>query len=431
MQALPMSRTTGVRVVLPFYAAGALFFLLMSVLLFTAAGQLQGHYFQPHLLAALHAGTIGWGTMIIFGASYQLLPVLCETDLFSAPLAIVSFFFLFTGVLLLVGSFWFFTTGYWMIGGAGLLLIACILFLINVAMTGGWHFRERIAKWFMAAASAWLLFTALLGCCMAVNLWHPFFSRSHLEWMKMHAHAGLAGWFLQMILGVSSKLLPMFLLSQSGRHKLMVWTWGLLNGGLLLYVLDGFFVGPGLHQLVYAGIVAAAIALFIVFIYPVYKNRLRRKLDWPMRQSMTSWIFLLLSLPWLLLTYLINGYQYAIGYMVFLLLGWISGLILGMTFKTLPFIVWNYHYKEVHGKEKLPMPRDLYSDRLLKLQYFSYLPSLLLISIALLLKIDWLINAALGIWLLAAVCYTLNAGKTICHKLKWPAHGNSNERSLV
>ena len=77
--------------VLPFYGTGALFFLLLAVMLFIAAGELTGHHFNPHLLAIVHAAALGWGTMIIFGAAYQILPVICERDLYSVPLAVVSY----------------------------------------------------------------------------------------------------------------------------------------------------------------------------------------------------------------------------------------------------------------------------------------------------------------------------------------------------
>jgi len=97
--------------VLPFFAAGAVFFLLLAVLLFIAAPDLTGHYFSPHILALVHTAALGWGTMIIFGAAYQLLPVICERDLFSSPLAFISFLFLTGGSLLLIGTFWFFQSG--------------------------------------------------------------------------------------------------------------------------------------------------------------------------------------------------------------------------------------------------------------------------------------------------------------------------------
>src|SRR5690606_30007417 len=64
--------------VLPFYGTGAVCFAALALLLFLASGELMGHHFSPHLLAIVHTAALGWGTMVIFGAAYQLLPVVCE-----------------------------------------------------------------------------------------------------------------------------------------------------------------------------------------------------------------------------------------------------------------------------------------------------------------------------------------------------------------
>src|SRR6185503_20696288 len=94
--------------VLPFYETGAIFFLALTIMLLVCPAALEGNYFQPHLLAIVHTAALGWGTMVIFGASYQLLPVICEKDLYSASIALLSYFFLAFGAILLILSFWFF-----------------------------------------------------------------------------------------------------------------------------------------------------------------------------------------------------------------------------------------------------------------------------------------------------------------------------------
>ena len=56
-----------------------------------------------------------------------------------------------------------------------------------------------------------------------------------------------------------------------------------------------------------------------------------------------------------------------------LFMGWITALILGQTFKTLPFIVWVKHYDQLTGKFKTPMPADLFANSLLKAQTVTFL----------------------------------------------------------
>src|SRR5690606_40145506 len=99
-------------VVIPFYITGAVAFTVLCVLLFFSAESLTGHYFNPHLLSMVHIAALGWGSMVIFGAAHQLLPVVCERDLYSAPLASFCWYTLTAGVLLLAFAFWDFRSGW-------------------------------------------------------------------------------------------------------------------------------------------------------------------------------------------------------------------------------------------------------------------------------------------------------------------------------
>ena len=93
-----LQQTTSYKVVLPFYVYGALSFLLACVLLLINTSVLNQHYFHPKTLAITHLMALGWGTMVILGASHQLLPVLIEGKLSSSVLARWSFIFAALGI---------------------------------------------------------------------------------------------------------------------------------------------------------------------------------------------------------------------------------------------------------------------------------------------------------------------------------------------
>lgn len=61
MSEVHISKAPPIWVVVPFYATGALFFLLLAILLFLSANDLTGHYFSPHLLAIVHTAAPGMG----------------------------------------------------------------------------------------------------------------------------------------------------------------------------------------------------------------------------------------------------------------------------------------------------------------------------------------------------------------------------------
>jgi len=82
------------KVVIPHYAFGGLTWLAVTLLIVFNPEAFTQHFFNPELLAITHLLVLGWITMIIFGALYQLLPVIMEVKLYSEPFAIASFIML-------------------------------------------------------------------------------------------------------------------------------------------------------------------------------------------------------------------------------------------------------------------------------------------------------------------------------------------------
>lgn len=411
-------------IILPFYATGALAFLLLCILLVWSPESLLAHYFNPHLLTIVHTAALGWGTMIIFGASYQLMPVISERNLKSNDLVIASWYILLAGVILLAWSFWDFRTGWIMITGGSLVTISSIFYLINALFTGALSRQSNIQRYFIISSACWLVFTVVVGLLLAINLKYPFFSRNHMEILKIHAHLGLAGWFLQLIAGVSSKLIPMFLLGRSEKNRLLVYAFILQNLGLILFIADVYFMGYSNRILIYLFLEIIGIVCWLYFLVDNFKSRMRKKIDIQMRHAYVSLLCLVLGL---LTIPLIHYYQSSSGgqastvtmvYGTFLFMGWITGLILGQTFKTLPFIVWNDHYKELTGRVKVPLPRDLYRERLLKVQFWLYLTALLFLVSGISLGQLQLIRVGAILWVGVAGLYGYNVSQILFHKTK-------------
>ena len=415
MSDINIGKAPPAKAVIPFYATGALFFLVLCVLLFLSAGDLTGHYFSPHLLAVVHSAVLGWGTMIIFGAGYQLMPVICERDIYSPLLAVISFYALTAGAVLLVISFWFFWAGWPMITGGALVVTASILYAVNVYHTSG-QCNRQAAK-FMVSSAAWLLFTVVVGLLLAINLRFPFIPMSHLEVLKLHAHAGLAGWFLQLITGVSAKLVPMFLLGKSGKEKLMKYAFYGQNGGLVLFLADAYINGITNRGLFYELIIAAGTVAWVLYLADVYRNRVRKNIDWQMKHTALSFICLLGAFMVLPLLYGSNDKRWALVLGTLLFMGWITGIILGKTFKTLPFIVWNNKFRLLNGKVKVPMPKHLYKEQLMQYQFWCFLIALLLLVVGISLAGVLLIRIAMIAWIGTALLYVYNVGVILFYKI--------------
>ena len=66
--------------------AGVAFVLAAAAVPWLSA-ELAGHYYQPRILALAHSVTLGWITLTIMGASFQLIPIVLERALWSERLA--------------------------------------------------------------------------------------------------------------------------------------------------------------------------------------------------------------------------------------------------------------------------------------------------------------------------------------------------------
>lgn len=413
-------RNTPDTAVVPFYLYAAVSFLVCSILLILSTESFTQHYFSPQILAITHGMALGWGTMIILGASHQLVPVLTEKPLFSIKLAHISFFLAAAGIPLLVYGFYTFNMGWPSKWGGRLVLLSVMSYQVNIFKSVKTGKGVNIFSLFIVTAASWLFITALLGLALVYNFTYPFLPKDVLTYLPFHAHAGILGWFLMLIIGVGSRLIPMFLISKYQNNRRLRLIYLLINGGLIYFLLSYYFHFP--YPVLITGLaIGAALSFFLHYIFRVWQSRIRRKVDQPMRISLLSVAMMLLPLFILLV---VSGYRISgkplnrlvllYGFLIFF--GWMTSLILGMTFKTLPFIIWNKCYHDKAGLMKTPDPKSLMSDRLFMAMGISYIAGFLLYAFGIFGGYANLLKAGATALILAAVCYNLNVLKIWRHK---------------
>ena len=411
-------------VVLPFYITGAIVFFILTLLMLLSSSSFTGHYFQPHILTFTHLAALGWGTMVIFGASHQLLPVVLEVPLYSEKLAKWCYGLLLPGVIFLTVSFWKFAIGWTMETGALLILSAVILYIINVFGTARQNKKWTISAECIVTASIWLLLTAVLGTLLVYNLRYAFFPNDHLYYLKIHAHLGMAGWFLLLIMGVSSRLIPMFLLSHREPGKQVKAAYYCINIALIGYVVMAFIFNTEKYWPVWALIALIGVVAFGIFVRKAFREAVRKKMDIPMQITMLGVMLMLVPFVLLLILAFLSpsagkeDVAFSLAYGVSILGGFITAIILGQTFKTLPFIVWMSRYKKVIGKMKTPLPRELFRDRLVSYQFYCYITGYAGLLAGILTGWHWLIIVGCFLLFFTAICYNINVFLTLKHKIK-------------
>jgi len=416
-----LQQTTSYKVVLPFYLFAAFSFLISCILLLINTDIAHAHYFHPKTLAITHLMALGWGTMIILGASHQLLPVLIEGKLDSNLLAILSFVFAAIGIPLLVTGFYLFNTGLILQIGAFLVNTSVICYFLNVIRSIEESKKYNVHAFYIATASLWLFATTFFGLLLVFNFSRSWLPENSIEYLSLHAHLGLVGWFLLLIVGVASRLIPMFLISKHSSPKILWWIFTLINIALLAFIVlksSGAF--PKLYYSPFL-LVFIAILLFGNYCYRAYKTRIRKHVDEQMKISLLSVAMLVLPLLSLLaIIYFItedsaSNLVLVYGFCIFF--GWISALILGMTFKTLPFIIWNKVY-QIRAIGKTPAPKELFSENLFKVMVLFYLTGFILFLVGILLLNDLLLKSGASLLLASAVFYVINVLKTMFHQIK-------------
>ncbi len=417
-------------VVLPHFIFGALSFLLATVVMILYAGDLVlPFHLNSKMLTLTHIMVLGFITMIIIGALYQLIPVVMEVKLYSEKIAKATFYLFAFGVIILIINFWEATFGVgqnwlWFEISGTIILVAVLLFLFNTLKSAAKSTIKNRGNIFVKTAIIYLLITVLLAITMIINFAHPFLSVSDTDLLKMHMHLGLVGWFLFLVIGISSKLMPMFLIIHKLPEKRLDSSYYLLNGGLVLLVASLSFY-PEQWLLIVSGLIMLAGVLFYLsFIRYAFKHRFRKNLDVGMKLTAVAFGILAFVLLAGVVSLVVPGMwgllsiRIEIVYGMSFVVGFLTALILGQTYKTLPFIIWLDKYQSKVGKQKTPLPQELYSDWVATLHMQTFIVGFVMLIAGELTGMVWLIQAAAVLLFITALLYNYNVFKIVLHKEK-------------
>ena len=431
---------------LRFMVAGMLALFVGVSLLVLRPAMLATYHYNQYVIAATHLFVLGWICTIVMGAMYQLVPVALETKLYSEKLAAWQFAFHLVGFTGMVWMFW--TWNMKQVGHFGsVLLVGVGLFVYNIARTLLRVLRWNVIATAVASALVWLSLAVSVGLTLAVGkcsyeaasgpasggplgvFLHglkaiaAFTARfDQIGAMHAHAHLGVVGVFIMLIVGISYKLVPMFTLSdiQSPRRARASVT--LLNAGLL-----GVFVAILLRhplKFAFALLVVAGLACYGLEIVAILRARKRRSLDWGLKSFLTaisllaplSILALVLSWPGLPLTTLTGRLENVYGFLG--LAGVVSFAIMGMCYKIIPFLVWYGSYSTQIGLRKVPSLADLYSPGLQAAGYWAYLAGLAATTIAILLGNAAAVTGACVLLALSLATLALNVAKILSHLVR-------------
>ena len=431
MNGLQTANAPSSKIVVPHFVAGGLAFIIVSILFLWSTPELLTAYYNNQIIAITHIAVLGWASMMVFGALYQLIPVVYETSLYSETLAKVTFWLFAISVVSLSYSFWVGSYTNLLFYASLLMFFSLLLFIINLHLTYRKTKKPNRQSKFINTGVYWLAATELLGTLIALNFKLNFLNDTHLHYLKIHAHLGLIGWFLLLIIGAASILIPMFMISHNLNEKKLDYSYYFINIALLGMSLDWLFVQSSFGVYIYWLLFAIGIGFFLSYVYEAYKTRLRRKLDVGLKYTVIAVSLLILPVliaivliftgqPTSFVLRVVSIYGFSI------IFGVITMLILGQTYKTLPFIIWLDRYQAYVGKFKTPLPRELYSEKLADYQFYAYLIAVSLIVIGIIFKLIIILQIGSIVLILVALSNMANIIMMITHKTKIEKHTKSN-----
>ena len=346
-------RAPSVSVPLSYLVAAAVAFMAAALGVVWLAPELAGHYYHPRVVALTHTIALGFITLTIMGASYQLIPIVLQRPIWSERLARCQFWILVLSIASMVGHFYL-GTRRGLLAAAVLLAAGVAAHLLNVGLSlrgfTEWSFTARL----IVLGDVGLALTVIVGLTLGADRIWAFLPGPLVPTLHAHFHLALLGWVTPMLLGVAARVYPMFLLApEPAGWPARFQFWGLALG------VPAVVVGlSGVPALVGPGAVAVALAALghAVWVVRMARHRKRPRLDWGLRFALTGTLFLLpvgalgLGFAW----DLFSGPRLAMAYAVLGLGGWVSLTIVGMMLKILPFLVWYRVYSPRAGKAPVP-----------------------------------------------------------------------------
>ncbi|MCC6353423.1 MAG: hypothetical protein IT577_06030 [Verrucomicrobiae bacterium] len=407
---------------LRFLLFGVACLLAASVWLLVEPGVLLGPYVRPHTVALAHLLVLGCATSICMGAMYPVVPVALDSPLHSVRLAIPHTILHLLGVIAVVPAFYAWEMRGVATGG-GLILTGAVLLTYNLARTLARTPRFGVVAGSVATTLAWMLLAMALGIAMAISKLHPLLPGDPMRWLHAHAHLGVLGIFVNLILGVSLKLLPMFVLAD-WRERPRSWAMlAMLNGGLVL-LASGIALGSRALAIVSGLLVAAGFGIYAMEIAAILRARRRAALD----PGLITFLGALAAIP---PTCALGFVAATIGqaslapalrlaYAFAALFGIVIPAIVGMLYKILPFLVWHRVYGPRVGREPVPTFAQMVSPPLQTATSTLFLVALALLLAGILDAQMAPVAGGAALWLLGLLCFVGNVARAMRHWWRSP-----------
>jgi hypothetical protein len=381
MTGLSLQQAPPFIIVFGFFLTACLFGLVISLTELYMA--LEHSLFLPLLV---HLYTLGFALFTMFGALFQMLPVVAGAVIKSPkPKAFISLFLLITGIPTFIYSFIF---GKFMLLGAFLtytgILYTSFLMLYHLLKIKSFMPTPKGMKFSLV----FLLLGATAGLCRVLS-YYGYLPISD-KVLYFHYTSLLFGWIGLLISSVSFQVVEMFFVAESYPKHFSENYPLLVSLSIFLSIIGNFFSLPLLF-------------LFFAYSFLTIKRLIARKRkikDYTLYFWYLGQISLIISLVFFALRETLF-LPFLFFYAVFF-----TSIIMGMMYRIIPFLVWFHSSNE--GRKEVPLMSEVIPPERIKGNFYLHLVWVLLSIFAYLLDKGYLVPSTVhlvsSVFLLYNIC---------------------------
>ncbi|MBB3463134.1 hypothetical protein [Rhizobium sp. BK377] len=372
---MPVGATLS-RWTMSYFGAALSYLLLAECLLAAGVWTPSLDVAEPGALAIVHAVTLGWLLLLMIGSLLQFAPVLTGSDRPAGRFDLIAFAGMVAGPALLMLGFHLISLGSVAAGPVMIaasatisLSIAAVMLSLSALLWRGR--RVHAASLIVLVGIGCLLVTTAFGALFALTISGqveaPEVVAYGMDAVAFHASFGLGGWMTFAAIGVSYKLLPMFLLSNDMRKAQLIRRSSTLAVLLLSMAAIAPVVEPDFARAVFlsaAVLFGLIVAAYLFEIYGTYRARRRPTLELNTLGSLPAFAMLGLSVSLLALSLFLGAETRIISAIVYLFVfGWLTGFGLAQLLKIVPFLTWIEAFGPLLGRRPTPKLGELINGR--------------------------------------------------------------------
>jgi len=401
-----------------FFIAGIVFLSLSGIALLFMSTDITGYIISSSLAAFSHLYLLGFVMMVIFGAMYQLLPVVLEAPIFSKDFAYVQFYMYIVGFSLMVSGFSFAELHLLIPYGAVITYLSMLIFCLNVFLTFYRLEKITLVGKFLLIGTIFLLISVSLGLMIGLSLGHGLLAIDIDVWVKAHIIGTLCGFVMMIVMGVAMVLIPMFSLSHGFEETWITRAFYLHTFGTALCMIALIAQLPFWIQAIAVVLMMAAIVCFVIQISIVFKQRARKQNDYWAKNIVFALVCLVASMFVCAFYFILGNSVLGILAGVLFFFGFLLSFIVGHIYKILPFLIWYEKFSPLVGKQKVPLLHQMIHTKIADAQTWMLFASVLALCCGVVLSLEKLFFIGSLLLLISLSLVAFNAVYAFNYKIK-------------